>query len=185
MRILIRGIKRVINDFNCDDPRAVFFIWVANAIPDLYILKIVKTACLKVAGVQTGMDSIYFKSRIMIDTPSALKIGSRVFINRNVMFEGTGRIVISGNCQIGPNVVFATTSHDIENAMATSVGSIRVEENVWVGAGVIVLKDVQLGPNVVVAAGSVVNKSFSNCVIAGSPARCIKQLEGRSPPDQS
>lgn len=177
MKVLFRGIRRMINDFRYDDPFAALFIWLANAIPDLYIFKLVKVACLKAAGVQTGFDSVYFKSRIVVDSPRKLSIGRGVFINRNAIFEGTGHIFILGDCQIGPNVVFATTAHDINRSMSTSVGDICIERNVWIGAGVIVLKDIQLGPNVVVAAGSVVNKSYSNCVIAGVPARCLKQLE--------
>lgn len=184
MRVLFRGMSRIIDDFKCDDPRALLFLWLANAVPDLYIFKLLKTICLKAAGVQTGIDNVYFKSRIVVDAPRKLTIGRGVFINRNVIFEGAGRVSICGNCQIGPNVVFATTSHDVDNNMTTSVGDIQVEENVWIGAGVIVLKNIQLGPNVVVAAGSVVNRSFSNCVIAGAPARCVKQLE-RSSQDQS
>jgi acetyltransferase-like isoleucine patch superfamily enzyme len=180
MIVLCRGIKRILNDLKCDEPRAVLFLWFANVVPDLYIFKLVKSICLKAAGVHTGIDNVYFKSKIAVDSPRSLTIGRGVFINRDVIFEGTGCVSIRGNCQIGPNVVFATTSHDIENKMSASAGDILVEENVWIGAGVIVLKNIQLGPNVVVAAGSVVNKSFSNCVIAGVPARCVKYFDPSS-----
>lgn len=179
MRILFRVMKRVVDDLKQDEPRASLFIWLANAVPDLYLCKLLKNLFLKAAGVRTGIDSVYFKSRIAVDSPRHLTIGKGVFINRNVIFEGTGRVSISGNCQIGPNVVFATTSHDIGNKMTTAVGDIRIEENVWIGAAAVILKDVQIGPNVVVAAGSVVNTSFSNCVIAGVPARSVRMLEAR------
>jgi acetyltransferase-like isoleucine patch superfamily enzyme len=176
MIIMYRGIRRIVNDFKCDDHRSVLFLWLANIVPDLYIFKLVKSICLMAAGVQTGIDNVYFKSKIFIDSPRTLTIGRGVFINRNVYFEGAGHVSLYGNCQIGPNVVFATTKHEIDTAMNTSVGDIKVEDNVWIGAGVIILKSIQIGPNVVVAAGSVVNNSFSNCVIAGVPARCVKIL---------
>ena len=177
MVTLRRFSRRIVTDFYCDDQGAALFLWLANAVPNLYTFKIVKNFFLKAAGVRTKLDNVYFKSRIAIDSPRALTIGRGVFINRNVIFEGTGHVSLCGNCQIGPNVVFATSSHDICKAMSTTVGDIEVKDNVWIGAGVIVLSNIELGPNVVVAAGSVVTKSFANCVVAGVPARCVRQLE--------
>ena len=54
-----------------------------------------------------------------------------------------------------------------------------IEENVWLGAGVIVLKGVIIGKNSIIAAGSVVISDIpANVLAAGSPARVIKKIEG-------
>ena len=53
-----------------------------------------------------------------------------------------------------------------------------LECNFWAGGGVTILPGVTLGDNVVVGAGSVVTKSYGdNVVLAGNPARIIKELD--------
>jgi maltose O-acetyltransferase len=55
--------------------------------------------------------------------------------------------------------------------------NILLGNNVWLGAGVIVLAGVSIGENSVVGAGSVVTKSLeSNCFYAGNPAMKIRDL---------
>ncbi len=53
---------------------------------------------------------------------------------------------------------------------------IRIGNNCWIGAGVVFCDGVEIGDGCVIGANSVVTKSFSNnCVIAGVPAKVIKQ----------
>ena len=57
--------------------------------------------------------------------------------------------------------------------------TIKIGNNVWIGANSLILGGVNItGSNVVIAAGSIVTKSFSesNVVLAGCPARIIKQI---------
>ncbi|WP_433956069.1 acyltransferase [Janibacter indicus] len=61
---------------------------------------------------------------------------------------------------------------------------IHVEDDVWVGAGAIVLKGVTIGTGAVVAAGSVVTKSVDEyAIVAGVPARVIGSRRGEEEPD--
>jgi acetyltransferase-like isoleucine patch superfamily enzyme len=56
---------------------------------------------------------------------------------------------------------------------------IVVERDVWIGAGVIVLPGVTIGEGSVVGAGSVVTRSVPpRVVVAGNPARVIRQIDG-------
>lgn len=58
-----------------------------------------------------------------------------------------------------------------------SKGPVIIGDNVWVGAGSCILPNVTIGNNCIIGANSVVTKSFpDNCVIAGNPAKIIKQL---------
>lgn len=54
---------------------------------------------------------------------------------------------------------------------------VKIEDNVWIGGGVIILPGVTIGRNSVIGAGSVVNKSIpENCVAVGNPCRVIRRI---------
>ena len=53
---------------------------------------------------------------------------------------------------------------------------ITIGENVWIGCRALILKGVTIGDGAVVAAGAVVTKDVpANCVVAGNPAKIIKE----------
>ena len=54
---------------------------------------------------------------------------------------------------------------------------VKIGNDVWIGANALILKGVTLGDRVIVAAGSIVTKSFpADCIIGGNPAKIIKML---------
>jgi len=95
-------------------------------------------------------------------------------------------VKIGDNCLIGANVTISDFDfHSLNpvgrryNTSKEAIGCkpVVIEDNVWLGLNVIVLKGVTIGKNSVIAAGSIVTKSIpSNCVAAGNPARIIKKL---------
>ena len=149
---------------------------IANAIPNFYFLKFFKGFFLRLSGIKLFFKGIYFISPIKFDKPKNIFIGKGVFINRNVYFEGEGKISIGNYVQIGPNVVFSTTNHDIKNNMMNIKGDIKILDNVWIGSNVVLTKDIVVGPNVIIGAGSIMTKSFKNCVVAGNPAKIINEI---------
>lgn len=92
------------------------------------------------------------------------------------------RITIGKQCLVGANVIIADTDfHPIlpENRRFSKEGirsgPIVIEDNVFLGTGSIILKNVTIGENTVVAAGSVVVDSLPpNCVAGGNPAKVIR-----------
>lgn len=57
------------------------------------------------------------------------------------------------------------------------IGSVEIGNNVWLGRGVMILKDSVIGDNSVVAAGSIVTKKFvENKILGGIPAKVIKRI---------
>lgn len=88
-------------------------------------------------------------------------------------------ITLGEGCYISPNVGLITANHDPSAVEEHLPGSpVVVGAKSWVGMNATVLPGVTLGPSTIVGAGSVVTKSFPDgwCVIAGNPARVIKQI---------
>lgn len=109
-----------------------------------------------------------------------LLIGSRVFINRDSYIRS--RVTIEDGVSIGPFVRLITDSHHIgpagHRAGAGKTEAILIGEGSWLGAGVTVLGGVTIGAGSIVAAGALVRDSVPpNSVVAGIPARVIRQLE--------
>ena len=95
-------------------------------------------------------------------------------------FQGiNAKIYIGSGTKIAPNCGFITANHDINNLDKSAPGKdIVIGKNCWIGMNSIILPGITLGDHTIVGAGSIVTKSFpdGNCVIAGNPAKKIKDL---------
>ncbi len=111
-----------------------------------------------------------------------IKIGG-VSINYNVLIDACdGSIFIGNDVLIGPNCVLRAADHvfiDTTRPINTQGhlgGKIIIEDDCWLGANVVVVKDVKIGKGSVIAAGSVVTKNIlPYSIVAGVPARVIGQ----------
>lgn len=55
-----------------------------------------------------------------------------------------------------------------------TVGTIEIFDNVFIGAHSVIMSNIKVGPNVIIAAGSVVTKDVpANSIVGGNPARII------------
>ena len=118
-----------------------------------------------------------------IDRPGRLKIGDNVSINRGCIINAAGGVTILNDVLIGPDVVIYSQNHnyyDINqkiNKQGYNLSPVLIKENVWIGARAIILPGVKIGSNSIIGAGSVVTKNVeSNVVVAGNPAKKIKNL---------
>lgn len=92
--------------------------------------------------------------------------------------DGRNGIVIGDNTWMGPRVSIISMNHDIyDYKKYIEDQPIKIGKNSWLGAGVTILPGVELGEHTIVAAGSVVTKSHpSNVVLAGVPAKVVKEI---------
>jgi galactoside O-acetyltransferase len=108
-------------------------------------------------------------------------LGDGVYANYNLTLVDDGNIFIGAHTMIGPNVTLATAAHPIDPALRKKGmqynKDVVLGENVWLGAGVIVLPGVHIGENSVIGAGSVVTKDIpANVVALGSPCRVLRPI---------
>jgi maltose O-acetyltransferase len=115
-------------------------------------------------------------------------IGARTFANFGFVILDVARVTIGDDVQIGPYVQLLTATHPVEPRARRdkweSAHPITIEDNVWLGGGVIVGPGVTIGENTVVGAGSVVTRDLPPDVVAvGSPARVARPVDGRRSAD--
>lgn len=108
-------------------------------------------------------------------------IGSHVFINFNLTLVDDTDIHIGDYCMIGPNVTLATATHPISPRLRKEAYQynlpISIKDNVWIGAGVVVLAGVTIGENSIIGASSIVTKDIPANVIAyGNPCKVIREI---------
>jgi acetyltransferase-like isoleucine patch superfamily enzyme len=101
-------------------------------------------------------------------------------ISGGCYFQAINGIHLGKSFLFAPGVKLISANHDMTNNGKYIIGKpIIIGDNVWLGADVIILPEVEIGDNCIVGAGSVVTKSFKkkNLIIAGNPAIIIgKQL---------
>ena len=114
---------------------------------------------------------------------------SEIIVNENVAFNNSifilaaNRIEIKSDCRIGANVTMmdyeAHCTNPNERNQLGKIGQIIIGRNVWIGNNTVILKNVNIGDNSIIAACSVVLKGNypSNCIIGGNPAKVIKKIE--------
>ena len=103
-------------------------------------------------------------------------IGDHVFINRNCMIAAHEKIQIGNGTTIGPNVCIYDHDHNGKGGYNTS--PIIINNNVWIGAGSIILKGVTIGENATVAAGTLVTKDIpANTVVYQKRETVFKEKE--------
>ena len=119
------------------------------------------------------------RTSIAVRGNARFEIGERCFINDGVEIDVWKSVEIGPYCFIGNNTRIADTNyHEIDEGAGTRVDSISIGRNVWLASNVTVLPGVSIGDHSVVAACSVVTKSFPDrSLIAGIPARKIRDIE--------
>jgi len=114
---------------------------------------------------------------------SCIIFGNNINVNNSLSIVSEKRVLIKNNVLIGFNCSISDSNfHDLDkdNRKQTDPApqEVIIENNVFIGNNVTILKGVVVGENSVIATGAVVTKSFpKNVVIGGCPAKIISELD--------
>lgn len=139
---------------------------------------------LDMKGIQARIEpGAIIRDQVTIGNNAVIMMGASINIGA-VIGEGTmidmnavvgGRGTIGKNCHVGAGAVIAGV---VEPPSATPV---IIEDDVLIGANAVILEGVRVGTGSVVAAGAIVIDDVPpNVVVAGTPARVIKQIDDKT-----
>ncbi|HEY6976492.1 MAG TPA: acyltransferase [Chitinophagaceae bacterium] len=168
------------NFFVCTYEVISFFIF---ALPRHKLFNPIKRLYLISQGAKIGK-GITFYPGIKINPAKNISIGNLVDLAWGVLITTKGGVEIGERTLIGYNTMILSSNHVIPLVSekifhAGHVAKkVTIQNDVWIGAGCIILPGITIGEGAVVAAGSVVTKDIPSFTIAGGvPAKIIKQRE--------
>lgn len=115
------------------------------------------------------------------DVGKGLRVGDNSNIGAMCYIGASGGIEIGRNVLMGPSVILLSEEHNIDGAVEIKKQGIRhaptkIGDGAWIGARAVILGGVRVGAGAVVAAGAVVTKDVAdNTVVAGVPARVVRE----------
>ncbi len=132
---------------------------------------VVQSGCLLHCG---GLDWSDGRGRI--------RLGDRAYVGHDSILYGAGNLDIGNDVLIGPGVILTSQGHGFEIPGLTIrehpllLAEVAIGDDVWIGAGAIVLPGVTVGKGAVVAAGAVVSRDVAPYqVVGGLPARPMRE----------
>ncbi len=121
-----------------------------------------------------------------------LTIGDHTFVGHLVSFACSASITIGKDCLIAAGVQISDyDGHPVDAARRRAgdptppegIRPVVIGDDVWIGASAIILKGVTIGGRSIIGAGAVVTRDVPpDTVVAGNPARVVKQLAAPTPP---
>lgn len=107
--------------------------------------------------------------------------GHHIYANFNLTLVDDTDIFVGDYVMFGPNVTVATAGHPVDPELRRQVAQfnmpIHIGNNVWIGAGSVLLPGVSIGDNSVIGAGSIVTKDIpANVVAVGNPCRVLREI---------
>jgi acetyltransferase-like isoleucine patch superfamily enzyme len=149
-------------------------------------------------GIRIGKESLVMHGSVLHvynfrDIPhSGIRIGDQSLIGEYNVIRGQGGVTIGNRVFTSPMVQLLAVNHVFDDRSRPFVDQgitaqgITIEDDVWIGSGAVVTDGVTIGHGAVVAAGSVVTRNVRPLtVVAGSPAREIREVGGSRPKQDS
>jgi len=143
----------------------------------LNLIEMVRLTRLKKRLLFCGRN-VVLNQQFYVDRPQFVHLSDNVSFGRSVAIMGAANITIGKGTMIATGVKILTTAHDPRAMVMRKTGihkPVTIGDEVWIGAGAIILPGVTIGDNALIGAGAVVtNDVGDNEVVAGNPARLVR-----------
>jgi len=123
----------------------------------------------------------WIQPRVIIVHADRIASGTHLGINSGAYINGVGGIEFGSNVLIGNNVTISSGQHPIEGEFPTIFSrlvipkKIIIKDDVWIGAGAVIMPGITLGKGSVIGANAVVTKDTEDyAVYVGVPAKKIR-----------
>lgn len=134
-----------------------------------FCAKLILAKCGNNVNIEKGSS---FSSSVELGDNSGIGIRARI----------NGKVVIGKDVMMGPDVCIYTKNHAFDRTDipmnlqgVASEKQVTIDDDVWIGARVIILPGVHIGTGAVIGAGAVVTKDVPDyAVVGGNPARILK-----------
>jgi acetyltransferase-like isoleucine patch superfamily enzyme len=127
--------------------------------------------------IYTENCQFYSGVRLEVGAGAVLRIGQGTYLNRNTLVVAHTSVDIGRHCMIAWDVVIMDTDQHFVPGIDNRNLPVVIEDSVWIGCRVIILKGVRIGTGSIVAAGSVVTKNVPPySIVGGVPARVLQSL---------
>jgi putative colanic acid biosynthesis acetyltransferase WcaF len=140
-----------------------------------------KVFLLRVFGAKLGV-GVCIKPNVHIKFPWKLTVGNHVWIGEQVWIDNLAEVSIGNHVCISQGAYLLTGNHDFKKAsFDLLIGSIVLEDGVWIGAKTVVCPGVTAGSHSILTVGSVANRSLEPFgIYRGNPAEKIRDrmIEG-------
>ena len=148
-------------------------------------LYIGKNVCLR-SSIVSNVAGCFHPVVLGVRKKGTLRIGNGTGISSSVIVAEESvtlgeRVLVGVNC-----VICDTDFHSVfpavrQDKVSHKTAAVVIEDDVWLGMNVTVLKGVTIGHGSVIAAGSIVTKDIPpNCIAGGNPAKWIRNIEKES-----
>jgi acetyltransferase-like isoleucine patch superfamily enzyme len=132
--------------------------------------------------IEIGADTWLFYHCMLSTSGGWIKMGNNCTVNSFAVLYGHGGLEIGNGVRISAHVVIVPMNHIYKNPaipiwmQGETRNGIKIEDDVWIGAGAKVLDGVKIGKGSVIGAGAVVTRDIPPYSVAvGVPAKVIKK----------
>jgi putative colanic acid biosynthesis acetyltransferase WcaF len=159
----------------CRIVRALWYL-VSLLIFETSWVPFVRPKCwlLRLFGAKIGR-GLVIKPNVRIKYPWRLSTGDHCWIGQGVWIDNLADVRLGDHVCVSQETYICTGSHDYHKRTFDLITlPVELGNGVWLGARTLILGNVSIGPNAVVAAGSIVTKAVAAAaIVAGVPARRI------------
>ena len=139
-----------------------------------------RAALLKELFAEVG-EGCYVEPPLHANWGCNTHFGHHVYANFNLTLVDDTDIFVGDYVMFGPNVTVATAGHPVDPELRRQIAQfnipVHIGNNVWIGAGSVLLTGVSIGDNTVIGAGSIVTRDIpANVVAVGNPCRVLREI---------